>query len=139
MKSTNIRIRALDCQYVSESEASHNSGIWLATSCICKTCGGLGFADLGKRSLVSHTVNTMSVNVRLFLWVGLFLLMSSFGVLIAFLVMGTLEGGSADWHFCSWYSAALGSLWPILSSLQLFLHSKMYRDEFRDLRALLDY
>ena len=54
------------------------------------------------------------------------------------MVLGALEG-DGGWHFCSWYSAAVGTIWPIFSSLQLFLHSKMYRDEFRDLRALLDY
>ena len=75
---------------------------------------------------------------RLFLWVGLFLFLSSLGVCIAFVVMGTLEG-THNWHFCSWYSAAVGTIWPVMSSLQLFFHSKMYRDEFRDLRALLDY
>ena len=85
------------------------------------------------------SLNVGLLNVfRLFLWVGLFLFLGSLGTCVAFMVLGALEG-DGGWHFCSWYSAAVGTIWPIFSSLQLFLHSKMYRDEFRDLRALLDY
>jgi hypothetical protein len=48
--------------------------------------------------------------LRLFVWVGYVLLLSSLGCLIAFVVMAHLEGVS-DWHFCSWNAAALGTIW----------------------------
>lgn len=75
--------------------------------------------------------------LKLFLYVGIFLLMSSIGALVTFLCMGSLDQIKFD--FCSWHSAAACTVWPIISSIQLILHSKMYRDEFRDLRTLLDF
>ena len=35
--------------------------------------------------------------------------------------------------------AAVVTIWPLLSSAQLILHAKLYRDEYGDLRTLLDY
>jgi len=59
-------------------------------------------------SLGRYTVS--SLLLRLFVWVGYLLLLSSLGCLIAFVVMAHLEGVS-DWHFCSWNAAALGTIW----------------------------
>ena len=75
---------------------------------------------------------------RLFLYVGMFLLLSSLGTCLAFIIMGSLEQ-KWDFHLCSWYISAIATCWPLLSSAQLTLHAKLYRDEFRDLRTLLDY
>jgi heme transporter 1 len=76
--------------------------------------------------------------LKLFLYVGIFLLLSTIGTCISFIVMGSLE---KEWSFsfCSWFISAVATCWPLLSSAQLTLHAKIYRDEFRDLRTLLDY
>jgi len=52
--------------------------------------------------------------------------------------MGSLEQ-KWDFHVCSWFVAAVVTIWPLLSSAQLILHAKLYRDEYGDLRTLLDY
>ncbi|CBY18818.1 unnamed protein product [Oikopleura dioica] len=107
---------------------------------ICFGIGGVGQLW----DLVGHIMYIQDLwrpwlrGLKLFVWVGYLLLLSSLGCLIAFVVMAHLEGVS-DWHFCSWNAAALGTIWPIVSAMQLIFHSKLYRSEFRELRALLDY
>jgi len=75
---------------------------------------------------------------RLFLYVGVFLFLISLGACLAFITMGSLEQ-KWDFHVCSWFVAAVVTIWPLLSSAQLILHAKLYRDEYGDLRTLLDY
>lgn len=68
----------------------------------------------------------------------MFLFLISLGACLAFITMGSLEQ-KWDFHVCSWFVAAVVTIWPLLSSAQLILHAKLYRDEYGDLRTLLDY
>merc|ERR1711953_398998 len=76
--------------------------------------------------------------LKLFLYVGIFLLLATLGACLSFIVMGSLEQ-QWDFELCSWYISAIATCWPLLSAAQLTVHAKLYRDEFRDLRTLLDY
>ena len=69
---------------------------------------------------------------------SIFLFLISLGACLAFITMGSLEQ-KWDFHVCSWFVAAVVTIWPLLSSAQLILHAKLYRDEYGDLRTLLDY
>ena len=85
-----------------------------------------------------HLSLPIKIIFRLFLYVGVFLFLISLGACLAFITMGSLEQ-KWDFHVCSWFVAAVVTIWPLLSSAQLILHAKLYRDEYGDLRTLLDY
>ena len=85
-----------------------------------------------------HLSLSIKIIFRLFLYVGVFLFLISLGACLAFITMGSLEQ-KWDFHVCSWFVAAVVTIWPLLSSAQLILHAKLYRDEYGDLRTLLDY
>ena len=85
-----------------------------------------------------HLWLPIKIIFRLFLYVGVFLFLISLGACLAFITMGSLEQ-KWDFHVCSWFVAAVVTIWPLLSSAQLILHAKLYRDEYGDLRTLLDY
>jgi len=79
--------------------------------------------------------------LKLFLYVGILLLVASLGAMLCFVLLGSMDSPSqqATLDYCSWNTAVAVTVWPLLSSAQLILHTKLYRDEFRDLRTLLDY
>ena len=60
--------------------------------------------------------------------------------MLCFILLGSMDQShQTTLDYCSWDTAAAVTCWPLLSSAQLILHTKLYRDEFRDLRTLLDY